>query len=35
MISTALTTALFEAIDTNNSNEANRLIADGVDVNNR
>ena len=35
MISSALTTALFEAIDINNSNEVTRLIADGVDVNNR
>lgn len=35
MISTALTTALFEAIEHNNSNEVTRLIADGVDVNNR
>jgi uncharacterized protein len=35
MICTALTTALFEAIDNNNSNEVTRLIADGVDVNNR
>jgi ankyrin repeat protein len=35
MIISALTTALFEAIDINNSNEVTRLIADGVDVNNR
>jgi len=35
MFNTALTTALFEAINTNNSNEVARLIADGVDVSNR
>jgi len=35
MIKTNLTAALFKAIDHNNSNEVTRLIADGLDVNNR